>query len=157
YSAMSAMAVDPIYIALADVEEFAAAGGEGSLDDVDRARLEEARRSPLVAYQLIREVKSKALAAAFDRFERNEWQTQSARASAFREFMERERWWLDDYALFRALHQERESRYWREWDDGLRVREPAAIGHARARLVREIRYRAWLQWTADSQWQRARR
>jgi 4-alpha-glucanotransferase len=28
---------------------------------------------------------------------------------------------------------------------------------ARRRLAREIRYRAWLQWTADEQWQRARR
>ena len=71
YSAMSAMAIDPIYIALADVEEFAAAGGEPSLPDSDRAQLEEARRSPRVAYQGIRAIKSSALAAAFDRFERN--------------------------------------------------------------------------------------
>jgi 4-alpha-glucanotransferase len=157
YSAMSAMAIDPIYIALADVEEFSAAGGERSLADSDRARLEEARRSRLVAYQIIRDIKSSALASAFDRFERTEWQTQSARATEFREFLDRERWWLDDYALFRALHQEHEGRYWLEWDEGLRVREPSAIERARRRLSREILYRAWLQWIADDQWHRARR
>jgi len=157
YSAMSAMAIDPIYIALAEVEEFAAAGGERSLDDDDRARLEAARRSPLVAYDLIREIKSNALSAAFDRFERTEWRTQSARASGFREFMERERWWLDDYALFRALHQERDSRYWLEWEEAIRVRESPAVAAARTRLGREVLYRAWLQWIADDQWQQSRR
>src|SRR5580765_1026761 len=121
YSAMSAMAIDPIYIALSDVEEFAAAGGEQSLDDADRARLDEARASAMVAYQLIREIKSNALSAAFARFERTDWQTKSSRASEFREFMDRERWWLDDYALFRALHEEHRGRYWLEWDKAIRV------------------------------------
>src|SRR6476659_9411892 len=72
YSAMSAMAIDPIYIAVADVEEFAAAGGESSLNDADRASLDEARRSPRVAYDIIREIKSRALGAAFARFEETE-------------------------------------------------------------------------------------
>lgn len=157
YSAMSAMAIDPIYISLADVEEFESAGGERSLDDADRARLDEARRSRMVAYPIIREIKSNALAAAFDRFERTEWRTGSARGVEFRDFMEREGWWLDDYALFRALHDEREGRYWLEWDQDIRVRESSAINSARTRLTREILYRSWLQWVADAQWQRARR
>jgi 4-alpha-glucanotransferase len=157
YSAMSAMAIDPIYISLADVEEFAAAGGERSLDDADRGRLDEARASRMVAYPTIRDLKSTALAAAFDRFERTEWRTQSARAAEFRQFVDRERWWLDDYTLFRALHHERDGRYWLEWDEPIRARESSAVDAARARLAREIRYRAWLQWVADAQWQRARR
>jgi 4-alpha-glucanotransferase len=156
YSAMSAMAIDPIYIALSDVEEFAAAGGEQSLDDADRARLDEARASAMVAYQLIREIKSNALSAAFARFERTDWQTKSSRASEFREFMDRERWWLDDYALFRALHEEHRGRYWLEWDKAIRVREPSALEHARARLARDVTYRSWLQWIAHRQWQRVR-
>ena len=45
YSALSAMAIDPVFIALRDVEEFADAGGEAALDPADRARLEEARRA----------------------------------------------------------------------------------------------------------------
>src|SRR3954465_8277522 len=53
YSAMSAMAIDPIYIALRDIHEYAAEGGESSLSDTDRAKLEEARRAPRVAYDVI--------------------------------------------------------------------------------------------------------
>ncbi len=157
YSAMSAMAIDPIYIALGDVEEFVAAGGESSLTAADRARLHEARQSPLVQYDVIRDVKSRACRAAFQRFDDREWRTRSARAMDFREFTQREAWWLQDYALFRALYQEHGGRYWLEWSEGLRDREPLALDEARHRLEREIRYRAWLQWIADEQWRRVRR
>ena len=157
YSALSAMAVDPLYIALAEVEEFAAAGGEAALSRDDRATLDRARASSRVEYTLIRQIKWPALRAAFDRFETREWRTGSARAAQFREFKEREHWWLDDYALFRALHDEQQARYWLEWDPGIRHRQPAAMDDARARLSREVLYRSWLQWIAAEQWDRARR
>ena len=156
YSALSAMAIDPLYIALADVDEFIAAGGEPGMSSADRSTLDRARESARVAYGEIREVKGRALRLAFERFAAGEWRGGSARASAFREFVERERWWLDDYALYRALHHEHGGRYWVEWDEGIRLRRPAALTEARERLAREILYRSWLQWVADEQWQRAR-
>ena len=48
YSAMSAAAIDPIYISLSDVPEFLDAGGEASLSDDDRACLAEVRQSTRV-------------------------------------------------------------------------------------------------------------
>jgi len=157
YSALSAMAVDPLYIALSEIEEFAAVGGEETLSSADRSALDRARESPRVEYRVIRDIKWPALRAAFDRFEAREWRCGSLRAAQFRDFMERERWWLDDYALFRALHQEQEGRYWLEWDEGIRGRLPDALTAARERLSREILYRSWLQWVAAEQWARARR
>jgi 4-alpha-glucanotransferase len=71
--------------------------------------------------------------------------------------MARERWWLEDYVLYRALHHEHQGRHWLEWNDGLRDRAPAALAGARERHASEILYRAWLQWVAHDQWQRARR
>jgi 4-alpha-glucanotransferase len=157
YSALSAMAIDPVFIAVADVEEFVSAGGERALTGQDRATLDRVRASSSVAYADVRQIKWRALRAAFDRFEATEWRSQSARARAFRAFVDREAWWLRDYALFRALHAEHSGRYWLEWEDGLRDRDPSALDAARARLSTEILYRAWLQWIADEQWQRARR
>ena len=157
YSALSAMAIDPLYIALADLEDFAAAGGEAALSNQDRSTIEDARRAPRVAYRQIRDVKGRALRTAFEGFEDREWRSGSARASTFRAFMERERWWLEDYALFRALHAAHDGRYWIEWDDGIRDRRPDAVSDARDRFAREILYRSWLQWVADEQWQQARR
>jgi 4-alpha-glucanotransferase len=156
YSALSAMAIDPIYISLGDLEEFAAAGGEASLSPDERERLAKARSAPTVQYDIIRDLKRRALRDAFGRFTALERNRQTPRAGAFDAFREREAWWLDDYALFRALHEEQQLRYWIEWEPGLRDRDPAALAAARARLARETDYYAWLQWVADEQWQRAR-
>ena len=54
YSAMSAMAIDPIYINVAAVPEFIANGGEAALDADDRAALTEARGAAHVAYAAVR-------------------------------------------------------------------------------------------------------
>ena len=156
YSAMSAMAIDPIYIALRGVEEFAAAGGEASLSGEDRAKLDEVRRAARVTYDVIRDLKARCLGAAFERFDDREWATRSARARDFEAFREREQWWLADYALFRALNQENGGRYWLDWNEGVRNRQPSALAQAQRRLEREIRYAAWLQWIADEQWHRTR-
>lgn len=157
YSALSAMSIDPIYIAIADVEEFAAAGGEQSLSANERAQLDAARASASVDHRTVRTLKCRALEDAFAKFAAGEWESGSSRARAFREFMERERWWLDEYALFRALHARNAGRYWTDWDAPLRDRVPQAIEEARERLAGRILYYAWVQWIADGQWQRARR
>jgi 4-alpha-glucanotransferase len=54
YSAISAMAIDPIYIDLSQVVEFAALGGVASLTSDERAALEEVRRAPRVEHQAVR-------------------------------------------------------------------------------------------------------
>ena len=68
----------------------------------------------------------------------------------------RPRRWLDDYALFQALHV-REGRPWTEWPAPLCDREPGAIAAARRELDEEILFYEYLQWIADTEWQEARR
>src|SRR5829696_1697310 len=46
YSAISAMAIDPIYIHIPRVPEFAALGGEAGLSAADRESLAAVRRAP---------------------------------------------------------------------------------------------------------------
>ena len=82
-----------------------------------------------------------------------------ARAAAFEAFVERERDWLDDYALFRALHDAvRSPRRGGTGPSRWRAREPAALARgASARLAREMRFFEYVQWIADAQWHEARR
>ena len=54
------------------------------------------------------------LAAAFDRFERDEWRRSTPRAQEFDAFRGSHREWLDDYALFRALHDRASGAPWSE-------------------------------------------
>jgi 4-alpha-glucanotransferase len=157
YSALSALAVDPIYITMANVPEFQAIGGESSLDAGSLDALASVRASSRVDYTAVRLLKRTALGSAFGRFYEREWQRDSPRAVALRRFVHAEARWLDDYALFRALHAREGGRPWMEWPARLRDREPEALADARRELAADVLFYEYLQWTADTQWQDARR
>jgi 4-alpha-glucanotransferase len=157
YSATSALALDPIFISLDSVPEFSAAGGELSLSSDDRDALVSVRDRAHVDYAAVRRLKELSLAAMFSRFCDQELAHGTARANAFRQFLDAERAWLDDYAMFRALQVRESGRSWTEWPAPLRDREPAALDQVRAELEREILFAVYVQWIADAQWREARR
>jgi len=156
YSALSAMAIDPIFIAPRAVPDLQALGVEAVLSDAERADLEAVRAAPSIDYARVRELKTSAFRAAFARFVEHEWKPKTPRARRLQRFTERSRWWLDAYTLFRALHARFEGRAWTEWDAPLRDRDPGALAAARAELADEIRFYAYLQWLAAEQWTEAR-
>jgi 4-alpha-glucanotransferase len=153
YAALTAMAIDPIFLSLAEHRDFTAAGGEEALAPEARDALAAARKAPAVDYAAVRAAKTPALRMSFERFDAR---AASTRKHDFATFVEREAWWLDDYTLFRALHDEKGGRYWRDWEVGLRDRSEDALRTARTRLSQEIRYYSYLQWIADAQWRRAK-
>jgi 4-alpha-glucanotransferase len=156
YSAISAMAIDPIYIRVSDVPEFARADGDRRLTADERADLERAQRSPRVDYAVVRRLKGRALRAAFDVFYEDEWSVGSRRGAALSAFLTEQAWWIDDYAVFRALHACQGNRAWTEWPEPLRRRDSEALGRVRRELAREILFVQYLQWLADTQWHAAR-
>jgi 4-alpha-glucanotransferase len=158
YAALSAFAVDPVYAGVGALEDFEAAGGIAALSAEDRALLDAVRASPAVRWGDVRALKERALRLAFDRFARDEWRGRTARARALEAFAREEAAWLDDYALFVALHDdELGGRPWAEWPAPLRDRDPAALADARARLSDRILFHTWLQWQLEEQWHAARR
>jgi 4-alpha-glucanotransferase len=158
YAALSAFAVDPVYVGVGALEDFDAAGGITALSREDQALLESVRESPGVRWNDVRALKHRGLALAFQRFEREEWSRRSHRARELQEFARAESAWLDDYTLFVSIHHlEQGGRSWTEWPAPLRDREPAAMAEARARLSRPILFHTWLQWQAEEQWHTARR
>jgi 4-alpha-glucanotransferase len=156
YSAISAMALDPIYISVADVPEFQALGGEGALGAGDRDAIEEQRARPAVDYVAVRALKERALRRSFERFVAHEWVRDTRRACALREWASREAWWLADYAVFRAAFHASGGRAWQEWEPALRHREPDAVERLRNQSPLEVLYREYLQWLAHAQWTAAR-
>jgi 4-alpha-glucanotransferase len=154
YSALSAMAIDPIFIAVDDVEDFQDAGGWRTVSREDVERIEAARAAPRIDHATVRACKRRALETAYAHFDRVDDRT--PRAQAFVRFIEQEGWWVQDYGLFRALYDEQEGRYWLDWEPGLRDRDPGALAAARVRLAGPIRFYQYLQWIADAQWRRAR-
>ena len=156
YSALSAMAIDPLFISVYALHDFVAAGGEAALGPDFRRSLERIRSLPKVDYAAVRAVKQRALRLAFARFRDDEWRRSTRRAENFRSFVADQAWWLDEYALFRAIHAREDERPWTEWDQGLRDRERDRLLAVREELSGEILFRQYLQWIAEEQWQAAR-
>ena len=150
YSCKCAFGLNPLFIDLSQVEEFRDAGGEASLSEAERAQLAEARASRRVRYELVFPLKGRALRSAFARFEA---QASGPRRQAFEAFSQAQAVWLDTYALYAAVSQDQEQRPWWEWPRGIKERDPSALAAVRARLGPEVRFQAWLQWQAHSQWQ----
>lgn len=157
YSAFSAMAIDPQFVSLDRLEDFAALGGEAQIEPDLRARLDEVRSAPAIQYAAVREIKPRVLRRSFARFHDTEWLGGTRRSAALRAYIRDEAWWLDEYALFRALHAQQGERPWTEWPAPLRTRRPEALAAARQELAEDILYRQYLQWIAGDQWADARR
>ena len=153
YAALTAFALDPIYLSLDAVEDFAAAGGEAALG----AARESAHAGGDIDYDAVRAAKRRALEVAFARFVATEWEHGSARAESFRRFRAAEAAWLDDYALFRALRERHAGRSWTAWEPSLRARLPAALAEARDTLAPARLFHEYVQWVAAEQWAAARR
>lgn len=156
YSALSAFALDPVYITAEELVDVHAAGGVAALgDEVDRT-VTWAREQPLVDWGAVRWLKGKALGLAWSRFRQEELGTGTARAATFTAWRAREASWLETYALFRSLKDAHAPKPWWEWDAPLKERDPGALADAKAALADAIEYHTWVQWIADCQWQDVR-
>jgi 4-alpha-glucanotransferase len=156
YSAMSALAVDPIYIGMAGLEDFVRAGGMAALGPDDCAALEAARMRRSVDYPAVRRVKDAALRLAFDRFFTGEWRPRTRRAADLAAYIDREREWLDDYALFAAVSEKLRMPRWRDWPEPLRNRDRRALDGVKHELAADVLRHQYIQWLAESQWRQAR-
>ncbi|HYJ79031.1 MAG TPA: 4-alpha-glucanotransferase [Longimicrobiaceae bacterium] len=71
---------------------------------------------------------------------------------AFAAYRRRQKGWLEDWALFRALRDEFGAAGWTEWSQGLAHRDPEAMGEAASHLREEVERHAFGQFLFDRQW-----
>ncbi len=141
YSAMSVLAIDPIYIAMRGVP------------NIGRISLARARsrvgRGRGVSRGVLRPVVLPLLERAF-RSARRGRKLESD--EGFAKFQDLNRDWLPEYALFRALKERFSWESWEEWPRDLAHHEPAAVETARRELAQPIAMYSWWQYLAATQW-----
>jgi 4-alpha-glucanotransferase len=72
---------------------------------------------------------------------------------AIAEFVNKNKKWLPDYALFRAIKKANDDRPWWEWKTaGLRRHERAALDKFAAEHAAEVGYHTFVQYEFDRQW-----
>lgn len=72
----------------------------------------------------------------------------------YQRFVEENRWWLEDYALFMALKHFFGGRCWRDWPKDIRLRRGAAMEHYRKELHFDIEFQMVLQFWFFRQYRR---
>lgn len=152
YATRSAFGLNPLFIHLPSLPEFAASGGFEALSATEQQQLEEARAAHRIRYELVFPLKSAALRRAFDQFEQEHYRANTPRAQELKAWSQSQRAWLATFALFSAISDDLANKPWWEWPDGLRDRDEQALADAGRRLGREVLFREWQQWVAETQW-----
>lgn len=151
YSAISSVALDPIYLACEP----------GEIPGLTEADVEDAREelkgavdSPLVNYQHVRTVKRALVEIAWKRFQ----QADAADQQSFAQFRAEEREWLDDYCMFRLLMElHGEELSWDQWPASCQTPELAKRYLADLRtkgsdVDKALEFFAFRQWLCFRQW-----
>lgn len=73
------------------------------------------------------------------------------------EFMEKEKSWLPDFALYAAIKKQNGEKPWKDWPDALRNRNPEAIAEAKSELRNDILFEVFLQYVFFAQWKEMKR
>jgi len=71
-------------------------------------------------------------------------------------FMEKNEYWLDDYALFNVLKYHKNGLAWYDWDEAYKERNPVILESFRKEHKKEILFQKWVQWQLYKQFSEVR-
>lgn len=137
YQSFSIHAGNPYFIDLETLES------DGLLDPTDYKNVAFGDHRQYINYGMLYEAIYPVLRKAYARFSEND---------EYRRFLEKNRSWVEDYALFMALKDANGGKPWNEWEDDLRLAKPHAVAKAREDLKNEIGFYVFLQFEFFKQW-----
>ncbi len=73
---------------------------------------------------------------------------------AYLEFVEKNQWWLSDYALFMAVKSRFDGVEWTQWAEDIRLRWGFAMDYYRRELYFEIEFQQYMQFKFFEQWKK---
>ncbi len=159
YTALSAFALDPVYLDPAALPELAEAPEAAAFmaSAGFKARLAHLRAAKYALYDDVRALKHETLWKIYQAFRRNHAGKDTSEGREFAAFCAENAYWLDDYALFRRFKDLHRWISWTHWPRELACREPAALEAAARDSAAELGFFKYMQWAAQRQWGRARR
>lgn len=142
YQCYSAFALDPVLIDLNHLVN------KGLIVAED---LKEAKKSNTgrVDYAFVNGSRCNIFKKAHHAFEKSASQ---ADTTAYDDFVAKQGYWLDDYALFMAIKETMAGLPWYEWPDEIRLNEANSLTKYKELLSQRIKYHKFLQFVANCQW-----
>ncbi len=102
-----------------------------------------------VDFGLLYDWKNSLLAKAYERFRISASDDLRGKFETFSQDMA---FWLDDYALYRAIKFSQSQKPWYQWEDSLKLRDENALAEARENLREAIREQKFYQFLFFTQW-----
>ncbi|HBA60210.1 MAG TPA: 4-alpha-glucanotransferase [Elusimicrobia bacterium] len=158
YTALSAFALDPVYIDVDDLPELKEF--PDLLEEINSRRfqagIKQLRIAKAVMYNEVRHLKFSTLWKIYTRFHEHHVLKDSKLATEFRAFCRANAAWLEDYAAFRRLKDTHSWTSWTHWEAPLKERAPQALQGLHAHEEHQVLFFKYLQWCIHRQWTAAR-
>ncbi|MEG0614720.1 MAG: 4-alpha-glucanotransferase [Oscillospiraceae bacterium] len=144
YQSFSAFAGNPLFI---DVDLLI---NDGILAVSDLESIKIICNKKLINYGNLFDVKYDLLRRAFVKF------VQKNDVTDYNNFVEKNKFWLEDYALFMAIKYHFHQLSWLHWPDDIRLKKPAAVAHFSQMLASQIEFWKFIQFEFFGQWKKLR-
>lgn len=141
YQSFSTFAGNPYYISLDELIE------EGVLTEKECKSADFGKKADDIDYEKVYKKRYPLLRKAYERSNISE-------NADYVRFVEENRWWLADYALFMAVKDRFQGAPWTEWAEDIRLRWANAMDYYRRELYYDIEFQQYLQYKFFSQWRR---
>lgn len=139
YQSFSTFAGNPYYI---DLEALIK---EGVLSEKECESVEYGTNPDYVDYEKIYFSRFGLLRKAYER-------TDLKNNEAFKQFIEEQKAWLKDYAMYMAIKDSLGGIAWIEWDEDIRLRKPQTMKAYEEKLQKEIEFYCYQQYLFSTQW-----
>lgn len=140
YDAQSSFALEPMYLSIE------------KLSAVDlgpfRKKIKKLKKCfPTASAKRVNyKIKEEKLELLWEIFKKNQ-KTQGG----FKEYIQQNKFWLEDYALFKVIKEKNQNRSWEDWDVGLKEREAGNLNSFKKENQERLMFYKWLQWQAFEQ------
>lgn len=139
YQSFSTYAGNPYFISLEDLIE------EGVLTKKECQKANLGSNPSDIDYESLYKNRYPLLRKAYER-------SRISENPDYLKFVEENRWWLNDYALFMAVKARFEGKPWTEWAQDIRLRWDCAMDYYRREQYFEIEFHQYLQYQFYRQW-----
>ena len=139
YQSFSTFAGNPYYISLDTLIE------EGLLTEEECASANVGNDPGKVDYEKIYHTRFALLRKAFER-------SDLKKDKEYKTFVEENKQWLKDYAMYMAIKDALGGVSWIEWDEEIRLRKPKAMARYEKNLADDITFYSYQQYLFSKQW-----
>jgi len=139
FNCQSSFALDPIYLSLIDLAGVKKKNPEKEFKEL-------AKKFPCNTRHVNYRVKKEKLEKLWQIFSK-----EKKFPSAFQKFIKKQKFWLEDYSLFKVLKEINREKSWEEWPESFKKRDKKSLLKINKKYTQKIKFQKWLQWQLSEQ------